>query len=211
MTTAQAYDDVYPISKLLPFTAHSSHVRRLGVASTLKNISFTLPIHPTLLFPPLSALPFVLAPLAAGTDNYTDKENDELPEDLQLLDPQAEREKDSNIIKTHLETLLLWTTNREGRDYLRKHGVYYVVRECHLAVENEDVREGCERLVQVLMRDEEGEVPSEIKPLKGYDAGGGLASEGKMVTAVTQERERKVDEKIIDSDDDDDDKIVEII
>jgi hypothetical protein len=40
---------------------------------------------------------------------------------------------------------------------LREIKVYPIVRETHLHVEDEEVREACERLVQVLMRDEEGE------------------------------------------------------
>ncbi|CAF9915646.1 MAG: hypothetical protein GOMPHAMPRED_000815 [Gomphillus americanus] len=204
MTTIQPYDEVPPISKLLPFTTHASHIRRLGVASTLKNISFTLPIHPTLLFPPLSALPFVLLPLTSGEDSYSDKETESLPDELQLLDPSIKREQDDTIITAHLETLLLWTTNREGRDFLRKHGAYYVVRECHLAVDNEDVRAGCDRLVQILMRDEEAEEPNVNKQPSGMDLLSGLASEGRMVT--TEPIKKPVEES-----DDEDDKIIEIL
>ncbi len=77
--------------------------------------------------------------------------------DLQLLPPDKKRDGDSQIILTHLETLMLLTARRESRELLRRVGVYPVVRETHLAVEDEVVREAAERLVQVLMRDE-GEV-----------------------------------------------------
>ena len=202
MTTVQPYDEVPPISKLLPFTTHSSHIRRLGVASTLKNISFTLPIHPTLLFPPLSALPFVLLPLASGEDSYSDKETESLPDELQLLDSSIKREQDNTIITTHLETLLLWTTNREGRDFLRDHGTYHVIRECHLGVDDEDVRAGCDRLVQVLMRDEGEESNANIHP-SSMELSSSLASEGRMVTTESVK-------KATEESDDEDDKIIEI-
>jgi hypothetical protein len=52
---------------------------------------------------------------------------------------------------------MLLTTTRHGRDILREIKVYPVIRETHLQIEDEGVREACERLVQVLMRDEEGE------------------------------------------------------
>ena len=39
--------------------------------------------------------------------------------------------------------------------------VYPIVREMHQHVEDEDVKEGCDRLVQVLMRDEEDEAGGE--------------------------------------------------
>lgn len=210
MITPQSYDEIPPISKLLPFTAHTSHIRRLGVASTLKNISFTLPIHPTLLFPPLSALPFVFLPLTSGLDSYSEKETETLPDELQLLDPDVKREPDHTIIATHLETLLLWTTTREGRDFLRDHGAYYVVRECHLAVEDEDVRTGCDRLVQILMRDEEGEQMTDIRPLDSNQSSHGFASEGRMMTAAKPQSDTSIAPNSVESDDEDN-QIVDII
>ena len=76
-----------------------------------------------------------------------------LPE-LQLLPPDKAREIDNEILATHLETLLLLTTTKEGRELMRKVQVYALVRGCHAKVEDEEVREVCDRLVQVLMRDE---------------------------------------------------------
>jgi hypothetical protein len=40
---------------------------------------------------------------------------------------------------------------------MREIKVYPIIRECHLHVDDEGVRETCDRLVQVLMRGEEGE------------------------------------------------------
>ena len=38
-------------------------------------------------------------------------------EEVQLLPPDKERESDVEIVKTHLETMLLLTMRREGRDH----------------------------------------------------------------------------------------------
>ena len=76
-----------------------------------------------------------------------------LPE-LQLLPPDKARESDTEILVTHLETLLLLTTRKEGRELMRRVQVYALIRECHANVGDEEVREACDRLVQVLMRDE---------------------------------------------------------
>ncbi len=76
-----------------------------------------------------------------------------LPE-LQLLPPDKTRETDNEILVTHLESLLLLTTTKESRELMRKVQVYALVRECHAKVEDEDVKDTCDRLVQVLMRDE---------------------------------------------------------
>jgi len=40
---------------------------------------------------------------------------------------------------------------------MREVQVYSIIRECHLHITDDNVREHCDRLVQVLMRDEEGE------------------------------------------------------
>ena len=60
------------------------------------------------------------------------------------------------ILKIHLETLFLLATRGgvEGRRLVREGGTYPVVRELHLDVEEEGVRRGCERLVDVIMGDE---------------------------------------------------------
>ena len=120
-----------------------------------------LPTHPVLLSSTgIDILPYILLPLA-GPEEFAESENDQLLEELQYLGEDKKREADKEIMKTHLETLLLLTSTREGRDELREKGVYLIVREVHLAVEDEGVREGCERLVQVLMRDEEGDTKNE--------------------------------------------------
>ncbi|PNS15761.1 Protein HGH1 [Sphaceloma murrayae] len=156
---------VLPLSKLVVFTEHASDIRRRGVASTIKNICFDVPCHNTLLAPEsqdgLNLLPYLLLPLM-GSEEYADEDTDGLPEECQLLDDGKKRETDVEIIKTHLETLLLLTTTREGRDVLRAKKVYPVLRELHIAVEDEGVREGADRLVQVIMRDEEGEGEDEV-------------------------------------------------
>lgn len=77
--------------------------------------------------------------------------------DLQLLPPDKVREPENEILITHLESLTLLTTTREGRDRLRDVQVYPIIRECHAHVSDEAVGEAIERLVNVLMRDEEGE------------------------------------------------------
>ncbi|MBN8129446.1 DUF383 domain-containing protein, partial [Vibrio vulnificus] len=50
LTTAQAHDnETVPLTKLQVFPCHKSPTRRLGVASTLKNVAFHIPAHPSLL------------------------------------------------------------------------------------------------------------------------------------------------------------------
>jgi hypothetical protein len=154
----QAYDGVVPITKLTVFTEHKSHIRRKGVASTLKNVAFEISHHAMLLANDEATgadfLPYILLPLA-GNEELSDEDMAKMLPDLQLLPPDKERESDNEIIITHLETLLLLTSTRDGREVMRNSGVYPIVRECHLHVEDENVREAAERVAQVLLRDEE--------------------------------------------------------
>lgn len=157
------YDGVVPLSKLTVFTEHKSDIRRKGVASTIKNAAFEVAKHPLLLsgeaishddIPGVNILPYILLPIA-GSEEFAEGESANMLPDLQLLPPDKSRESDTEILTTHLETLLLLTTTRDGRDKLREVQVYPLIRECHAHTKDEEVREACDRLVQVLMRDEE--------------------------------------------------------
>ena len=147
-------DNNMPLSKVLVFTEHKNEIRRRGVASTTKNVCFEVSAHSDLVSTSgANLLPFILLPIM-GSEEYPDEESEAMPDELQLLPPDKEREKDVEILKTHLDALLLLSTTREGRDQMRKAQVYPIVRECHSAVEDEGVREACDRFVQVIMRDE---------------------------------------------------------
>ena len=148
-------------------------------------------------------LPYILLPLS-GPDPFTLEENEELLDELQFLGEDKVREKDTGVLKTFLETLLLLTTTREGREDLRKAGTYLIIRECHLAVEDDEVREACERLVQVLMRDEEGEdkgttagTMKALGPATGNGTGGGEPP-GRMVTTMDEEEDEDEDEQVVE-------------
>lgn len=118
--------------------------------------------------------------------------------ELQYLGPEQQRESDPRVLAGILEVLYLLVVkgDTEAKEMVQVGGTYYVVRELHLAVEDEGVREGCERLVQVLMQ-EEGE--------DGESAT--VGSEGK--TLMENSKDAKPAEKN-DEDDDEDDRIVEI-
>ena len=156
-TTRQNYDGVVPITKLTVFTEHKSDIRRKGVASTIKNVAFDVDSHPMLFAEDeANLLPYLLLPIA-GPEEFREDEMLSMLPDLQLLPPDKKRDSDPTILATHVETLLLLSTTREGREQMRAVSVYAIIRECHANVTDEAVQEACDRLVQVLMRDEEGE------------------------------------------------------
>ena len=66
----------------------------------------------------------------------------------------TKREPLSGILCIHLESLLLLCTTREAREYLREKQVYAIIKELHKAIEVEQVADLCDRVVQMLKRDE---------------------------------------------------------
>lgn len=130
--------------------------------------------------PGMDLLPYLLLPLA-GPEEYDLDEQELLPPALQFLPPTKKREGDHVIRLTHIETLLLLCTTFWGREYLRAHGVYEVVRVLHENETVDKVSEHVERLVNFLKRDE------------GAD---------------TKEESARIEE--IEDEDDEDDMIVEV-
>ena len=54
-----------------------------------------------------------------------------------------------------LESLVLLTTTKQGRDILRQKKVYPVIRQMHLVEKDEKVGEVVEQVVNMLMREDE--------------------------------------------------------
>lgn len=157
--------DIMPLTKILVFTDHKSDLRRLGVASTIKNSCFDVDAH-SIMFSSIeeggvNLLPYILLPLM-GPEEYDEEDMDGMLDEVQLLPPDKERETDANILKVHLETLLLLTTSRSGRERLRAIKTYPIVRNLHSNVEDEKVRDLCDRYVQLTMRGEEGQEAKEV-------------------------------------------------
>ncbi|EPS26519.1 hypothetical protein PDE_01456 [Penicillium oxalicum 114-2] len=188
-TTRQEYDGVVPITKLTVFTEHKSDIRRKGVASTIKNVAFDVASHPMLFSEDgANLLPYLLLPIA-GPEEFSDEEMLSMLADLQLLPPDKKRESDNTILTTHVETLLLLTTTREGREKMREVQVYPFIRECHLHVADEEVQEVCDRLVQVIMRDEEGE---------GDKTEAELAKAQKQIEPAPEAKATNEDEQVVE-------------
>lgn len=207
----QPYDSIVPLSKLIVFTEHPSHIRRRGVASTIKNTAFETSSHEQFLSEDdIHILPYLLLPIM-GNEEYSEEESENMLLELQLLPEDKKRETDCAILQTHVETLMLLTTTRPGRDVLREVSVYPIIRETHLQVEDDGVREACERLVQVLMRDEEGEQSQQsidgMKALERPGNGGSKKPFGRLQASTgpgTWARAEEEDES------EEEDKIVEV-
>lgn len=185
-TADKTGEQVYPVTKLLVFSESPSKIRREGVASTIKNCLFDVKVHKTLVFnPDINILPYILLPLT-GNEEIPEDEMFELPEELQLLPDTKKRETESSILVTYIECLLLLSSTKEIRQYLRDKSVYTIIKILHANTDQEDVAEACDRLVQVLMRDDDPDI-KDPENIAGGD---------------------KVDEE---EEEDEDDQIVEVV
>lgn len=101
----------------------------------------------------MEILPYLLLPLA-GPEEFDLEDQELLPPALQFLPPTKRRESDPVLRLTHVETLLLLCTTRWAREYLRKNGVYEIVRALHENEQVDKISEHIERLVNFLKRDE---------------------------------------------------------
>ncbi|OAD81379.1 hypothetical protein PHYBLDRAFT_184601 [Phycomyces blakesleeanus NRRL 1555(-)] len=156
------YDGLAPLTKLQIFTEDKNIIRRGGVDSTVKNVCFETRQHEAILdADKLNTLPFILLPLC-GNEEYDMEEFEQFPEEIQLLDDDKTRESDKVLRGILCDALLLLTTTRFGRDYLRNKQVYRVIQRLHAQEEDEEIKDKCDAIADMLIRDENG---AEITPI----------------------------------------------
>ncbi|KAG4104570.1 hypothetical protein H8356DRAFT_1639848 [Neocallimastix lanati (nom. inval.)] len=153
------------LGNIICFTEHPSLLRRGGVISTIKNCCFNIEAHENMLDPDgLNLLPRILLPLA-GPEDFNDEEMEALPDELQLLEPTKKRESDSYMRELLIESLILLATTKFGRDYLRNHSVYPIIREMDLQETDDRVHELALKYVNMTMRPED---PNEKEDLSKH-------------------------------------------
>ncbi|KFB41383.1 AGAP001442-PA-like protein [Anopheles sinensis] len=164
------------LRRILPFVHHEgSIVRRGGAIGLLKNVCFDSSVHEWLLSAEMDILSFVLLPLA-GPEEFDDETNDKFPVDLQYLGPDKKREEDPDVRKMLVESLAQLCATRKGREYLRDHGTYEILRELHkfecTPDGDKNVLNAVENVVDILIRTEEEigednlkelEIPDDVK------------------------------------------------
>merc|ERR1719427_1636616 len=119
------------------------------------NCLFETEYHDWLLSEDVDILPFLLLPLA-GPEEYSASENEELPIDLQYLPNDKQRETNREIIILLAESLFQLCSTKSCRLKLKDSGSYYILRELHKSVDEEDVKLGqaIENVIHVLIGDE---------------------------------------------------------
>ena len=117
--------------------------------------------------PPSSVdiLPNLLLPLCDGKElaEVDLEDQEELPEECQMLPEDKKRERDPALRLMLVESLLLLCTNVYGRQCLRARGAYVVVRSAHLVEADEKIAESVLRLVNILKRDESAATAKDLE------------------------------------------------
>lgn len=159
------------LQRLVSFTDYEhSIIRRGGAIGIIKNCCFQTEYHEHLLSESVDLLPKLLLPLA-GPEEFDEEDNDKLPVDLQYLGADKTRERDPDLRKMLIETLIQLCTTKFGREYLRSKNTYVILRELHKWEKSENVMVVLEHLVNIIIRFEheigydnlkEVEVPEEI-------------------------------------------------
>ena len=159
------------LDSLIVMTEHPHLIRRGGVISAIKNVIYSSShsIHLNLLRPDLNLLVHLLLPLC-GPDDFDDDDLEGMPVELQFLGTEKRRETDPKLRIMLCETLLLLCGTIESRAVLRDNNVYCVVKKLHLDETDEDVQEVIEKLVNMLMRDEEEENANDKENVLTKDA-----------------------------------------
>jgi hypothetical protein len=166
--------------KILPMIRHERVLRRSSAVDIVKNCCFDTELHASILALP-DIIVHILRPLI-GPEPLNEDENDTFPVDLQYMEPSKEREQVTSIRSSLLQTLYQLCSTQCGREFLRRNGAYYVLRELHKCEKNEEVLLYCENVVGVLIRDEDEIGFDNLKELG--DSGDDCATKGTKVVEI---------------------------
>ncbi|KAJ2793402.1 Protein hgh1 [Coemansia helicoidea] len=164
-----AYDGRMPITKIMVFSECADPIRRAGVDSTMKNVCFEKERHRDLLDPDeTNMLPYILLPLC-GPGEIDLEDMEKMPDEVQLLSDDKQREADPVLRATLLEAVNLLCSTHYGRTTLRNKAVYYIIREQHKVETDEHCIELSERVVRLLVGDESDETAADAAPAETAD------------------------------------------
>ncbi|XP_070572137.1 protein HGH1 homolog [Ptychodera flava] len=160
------------VQRLLAFTEYEgSVIRRGGIIGTLKNCCFETAYHLWLLSDEVDILPRLLLPLA-GPEELSEEDMDGMPEDLQFLEDDKQREPDPAIRKMLIGAIFQLCATKEGRKIVKDKRAYVILRELDKQETDPEVSSVCHKLISLLISDEpeegmenlnEVEIPEDVQ------------------------------------------------
>jgi hypothetical protein len=171
--TISESDPTTALSKIVCFAQYPELIRRGGVMSTIKNLTFDLRSHSLFLDPEdpnhiATTLLVPLAPANIADDLLSDENMDDISPWLLSLSSEHFIEGTVQLKRTILEALLVLACTYQGRASLKSLGAYYVIRAFHKAEIDVACRVLAERLVDLLIRDESEECRRDGDTLDSY-------------------------------------------
>lgn len=149
--------DTTLVAALLPQLRSPNVVRRRGIASMVRNLCFDTDNH-FYLYDQLD-IPSKVMYLLAGPEPLDEEDKAGMHPSVYRLGDKKKRENDRHVRLYAVDSLLLLCTTRNGRNELRRKKVYPIVRNAHLVEPDEEIGDQIYKLVDFLIRDEEGEEP----------------------------------------------------
>ncbi|UIZ21336.1 hypothetical protein KXD40_001225 [Peronospora effusa] len=142
---------------LLPQLKSPNVVRRRGITAALKNLCFDSDNH-FYLCDQLD-IPTHMMVLLAGPEELDEDDKMGMNPVVYSQGNKKKREHDRLVRLAAVDCLLLLCTTRTGRNELRRKKAYPIIRNAHLEEPDEEIGDQIYKLVDFLIRDEEGEEP----------------------------------------------------
>uniref|UniRef100_A0AAV1TCT0 Protein HGH1 homolog n=1 Tax=Peronospora matthiolae TaxID=2874970 RepID=A0AAV1TCT0_9STRA len=132
-------------------------VRRRGVTAALKNLCFDSDNH-FYLYDQLD-IPTHMMVLLAGPEELDEDDKMGMNPVVYSQGAKKKREHDRLVRLAAVDCLLLLCTTQNGRKVLRRKKVYPIIRNAHLEEPDDEIGDQIYKLVDFLIRDEDGEEP----------------------------------------------------
>lgn len=183
------------IAELLPQLRSPNVVRRRGIAAVVRNLCFDTDNH-FFLYDQLD-IPSKMNYLLAGPEPLDEDDKVGMHPSVYRLGEKKKREQDKQVRLCAVDCLLLLCTTRNGRNDLRRKKVYPIVRNAHLVEPEEEIGDQIYKLVDFLIRDEEGEEPdwNEIRAKSFADDEAEAKSNAEGAASETQESKTNDDDE----------------
>eukprot|EP01122_Echinamoeba_exundans_P000316 TRINITY_DN10285_c0_g1_i1.p1 TRINITY_DN10285_c0_g1~~TRINITY_DN10285_c0_g1_i1.p1 ORF type:complete len:423 (+),score=100.99 TRINITY_DN10285_c0_g1_i1:64-1332(+) len=149
------------VKAVLPYIEYQhSPVRKRGVLAMLRNCLFEKDHHGQFLDPELDFLSFLLMPIRGNEVFSEEKDTVGMPRRLLNVSQQKIRDPDIETRRMVVDCLILLTSTKQGRQYLKDNKAFPIVREYDKNEEDEELSMTIYKLVHVLLLDDPEDEPS---------------------------------------------------
>ncbi|KAF2069313.1 hypothetical protein CYY_009366 [Polysphondylium violaceum] len=145
-------------SSLLPLINHKNVIKRRGIVGIIRNCCFSEIHHDYLISEKIDIFTKILLPIR-GSGKFDDDDMEGMNSILHNVNLPIDYliEQDRECKRMLVESLVFLTGTRKLRVHMRKIKVYPVLRDFFKDETDDDIKESVEKVVELIIRDEEGE------------------------------------------------------